>query len=151
MTQKTIARIVWTTTVTGMIVGGAAVVLAALHLNGHTRGPLVTAAANVVMVLTLAVQATYLVVQLFPNGRTFVPVFTPTGDGWLFAIMTTGWGGVVWDDLGALAGPPMSHILPSPVSPLFNCLLLLIGRMVQLRRIRPPATQVRQDQPGGSA
>ncbi len=131
MTLQTVTRIVRTTAITGLITAVAAFALAAFESHGD-RNALLTTAANVVMVLTLAIQATFLVVQLFPNGRASVPLFTSTDDGWLFAIVITAAAGVMWDNLGRLAGPPMSESLPRHLGPIFNCVLLALARTYQL-------------------
>lgn len=141
MKQHSVRRVVRVAVLTGFVLQGATLAIAALTWNGRTGSSFISSAAAFVMVVTLALQATFVVVQQLPNGRALVPVFASKDDGWTLVILSTGLPGVFWHTLGTLAGPPMSQIMPGFATPLFLSLLLLIGRQVQLSR----ATTTTQD------
>jgi hypothetical protein len=56
-------------------------------------------------------------------------------DAWEFVIVSTAIPGVLWHELAELAIPSMRLIMPGFTTPLFTCLLLLVGRLMQQRHI----------------
>ena len=97
-------------------------------------GTFLVIAATTVMVLTLALQIGYVVLQIFPQGRTPVAIPVMGPDAWLTVLISTALPGVLWHYLAALALPPMQLIMPSFVTPVFNVVLLLLARELQQRR-----------------
>lgn len=144
MQRSTVARIVRASVVAGLALQVATIVVVGLASSQATSGPFIGPTASAAMIVTLALQAIYLVVQLAPNGRAHVPVLTKTDDGWMIAILCTALPGVLWHNLGALAGHPLDQIMPGFVTPLLVSALLLIGRLVQLRRVRAVDLQASQ-------
>ena len=145
MQLRTVGRIVRATVIVGIILQAATIAIAALAFAERGGTPFVSTAATVVMVATLALLATFVVVQLFPNGRAHVPVLTATNDGWTLTIMSTMVPGALWHPLGDLAGSPMNLIMSGFATPLFLSLFLVVGRQLQLRRLRAAAgTQASQ-------
>lgn len=136
MKQQTVQRIVWTASYIGLAVDVATIVIVASAWSGLSlTGAFFTTTATVLMIATLALQATFLIMQLFPNGRGMVPVPKLGPDGWLWVIASTAIPGVLWHNLAALAVPFMGLIMPGFVTPLLNCLLLAVARRVQLRNL----------------
>ncbi|HXG69617.1 MAG TPA: hypothetical protein VNJ04_03280 [Gemmatimonadaceae bacterium] len=135
MSQQTVQRIVWGAAYTGLVVDVAAIVIAVSVWSGlSVSGAFSTAAATAVMIATLALQLTFVTVQMFPNGRAVVPVPNLGPDGWFWVILSTAIPGVLWHTLADLAIPGMRLIMPGFATPLLTCLLLLVGRRMQLRR-----------------
>ena len=90
MRQKTVQRIVWVATIIGAAVDVVALVIVASAWSGlSVSGAFVKTTATAVMIATLALQATFVIVQLFPNGRAMVPVRMFGPDGWEFVIVST--------------------------------------------------------------
>jgi len=136
MKQKTVQCIVWAASIIGLAVDVVALVIVASAWSGlSVSGAFVTTTATAVMIATLVLQATFVIVQLFPNGRATVPVGALGPDGWSYVIISTAIPGALWHDLGALADPFMRVIMPGFITPLFISLLLLIGRVMQQRRM----------------
>ncbi len=136
MKQKTFQRIVWVASIIGLAVDVVALVIVASAWSGlSVSGAFVTTTATAVMIATLALQATFVIVQLFPNGRAMIPVRMLGPDAWEFVIVSTAIPGVLWHELAKLAIPSMRLIMPGFTTPLFTCLLFLVGRLVQQRRI----------------
>lgn len=138
MKQQTVQRIVWAASYIGLAVDLATVVIVVMAWSGLSlTGVFVTTTATALMVATMALQATFLIVQQFPNGRAMVPVPMLGSDGWFWVIVSTSIPGVLWHNLAALAVPFMRLIMPGFTTPLFTCLLFTIARGIQLRRIKP--------------
>lgn len=136
MKPQTVQRIVWAASIIGLAVDVVTLVIVVSGWSGLSlAGAFVTTTATALMIATLALQATFLIVQMFPNGRAMVPVRMLGPDGWIFVIVSTAIPGVVWQNLGALAIPFMRVITPGFASPLLMCLLLIAGRQVQVRRM----------------
>jgi hypothetical protein len=135
MMPRSIRLIIWSSLIIGLVVDAVTVVVVAIGRDGVPTS-LVSHVAAGVMVATLALQATFVLVQLLPGGRLATPIGLDA-DGWMLVIMTTGIPGAFWHILGTIAGEPMGSIMPGFVTPLFNCVLLLAARLVQLRRAAP--------------
>lgn len=97
-------------------------------------GGVIAVAATTEMVLTLALQISFVAVQAFQDGRTPVAIRMMGPDAWLTVLVLTALPGVLWHYLAALALPPMQLIMPGYVTPLFNVVLLMVVRMLQQRR-----------------
>jgi len=135
MKQQTVQRIVWAASYMGLAVAVAAIVIVVAAWSGLSlSGAFFTTTATALMIATLALQFTFIIVQLFPNGRAIVPVGMLGPDGWSFVIISTAIPGVLWRNLAELAIPSM-QLMPSFATPLFTCLLLFIGREIQKRRM----------------
>lgn len=135
MKQETVRRTVWTASIIGLVVDIATIVIVASAWSGLSpSGAIVATTATALMIATLALQATFIIVQMFPNGRTMVPVGLLGPDGWSYVIISTAIPGVLWRNLAEMAIPSMLH-MPAFATPLFTCLLLLIGREIQKRRM----------------
>ncbi len=135
MKEQTVQRIVWTASYIGLAVDVATLVMVGSVWSGHSlTGAFVTSTATALMIATLALQATFVIVQLFPNGQAIVPGRMLGPDGWTFVIATTMMPGGLWHNLAALAIPSMRLIMPGFTTPLLTCLLLLIVRRLQQRR-----------------
>lgn len=141
MKQQTVQRIVWTASYIGLAVNVATLVIVVSAWSGLSlSGAFITTTATALMIATLALQATFLIMQMFPNGRAMVPVGMLGPDGWSYVIISTAIPGALWHDLAELAIPFMGLIMPGFTTPLFTCVLLFVGRLVQQRRmaaIRP--------------
>ena len=136
MKQQTVQRIVWAASIIGLAVDVAALGIVASAWSGlSVSGSFVTIMATAVMIATLALQVTFVIVQLFPNGRAMIPVRMLGPDGWEFVIVSTALPGVLWHSLAPLAIPFMRLIMPGFITPLFTSLLLLVGRVIQQRRM----------------
>jgi hypothetical protein len=136
MKQKTVQRIVWAASIIGLAVDVVALVIVVSAWSGlSVSGPFVTATATAAMIATLALQATFVIMQLFPNGRATVPVGMFGPDGWSYVIISTAIPGALWHELAALAFPYMRLIMPGFITPLFISVLLLVGRVMHQRRI----------------
>jgi hypothetical protein len=136
MKQKTVQRIVWVASSIGLAVDVVALVIVASAWSGlSVSGAFIKTTATAVMVATLALQVAFVIVQLFPNGRAMVPVRMFGADAWEFVIVSTAIPGVLWHELAELALPSMRLIMPGFTTPLFTSLLLLVGRLVQQRRM----------------
>jgi hypothetical protein len=136
MKPEIVKRIVWTASYIGVAVDVASLVIAVSAWSGLSlSGSFVTTTATALMIATLALQATFVIVQLFPNGRAKVPVPVLGLDGWFFVITSTAIPGVLWHNLAALAFPFMRLIMPGFATPLLTGVLLMGGRLVQRRRM----------------
>ncbi len=111
---------------------GAPVVLG-LAWRGVSGTP-IAIAATTVMILTLALQLAFVVLQMFPGGRTPIVIRTMGHDAWLAIIILTALPGVLWHYLAAIALPPMQLVMPGFMTPLGNVVLLVIARELQQRR-----------------
>ena len=141
MKEQTVQRVVWTASYIGLAVDVGTLVIVGSAWSGHSlTGAYVVSTATALMIATLALQATFVMVQLFPNGQAIVSGRMLGPDGWSFLIASTVIPGVLWHNLAALAIPSMRLIMPGFTTPLLTCLLLLVVRRLQLRRftaIRP--------------
>jgi hypothetical protein len=136
MKQKTVQSIVWAASIIGLAVDVVALVIVASAWSGlSVSGAFVKTTATAVMIATLALQATFVIAQVFPNGRAMVPVRMFGPDAWEFVIVSTAIPGVLWHELAELAIPSMRLIMPGFTTPLFTCLLFLVGRVMQRRRM----------------
>ena len=97
-------------------------------------GPPIAIAATAVMILTLALQIAFVVLQTFPGGRTPIAIRTMGHDAWITIIVLTALPGVLWHYLAAIALPPMQLIMPGFITPLANVVLFVIARELYHRR-----------------
>jgi hypothetical protein len=139
MKVQTVRRVVSTAAIVGIAIDVAAVAIFVAERSGRS-GSFITAAATVAMIATLMLQATFVVVQLFANGRAMIPLRWLGPDGWFVVIASTAIPGVLWPNMAAMAVSSMRVVMPGFVTPLVVCVLLLFGRTVQQRRLRAPGT-----------
>ena len=97
-------------------------------------GPPIAIAATTVMILTLALQVAFVVLQIFPGGRTPIAIRMMGHDAWITIIVLTALPGVLWHYLAAIALPPMQLIMPGFITPLANVVLFVIARELYHRR-----------------
>ena len=97
-------------------------------------GTPIAIAATTVMILTLALQLAFVVLQMFPGGRAPIAIRTMGHDAWLTIIVLTALPGVLWHYLAAIALPPMQLVMPGFMTPLGNVVLFMIARELYLRR-----------------
>lgn len=133
MKKQLINHVVHAAAYSALALAVTTLAVVALRWKGFSGG-ILPSIASIAMVATFVLQFTFVVVQLLPNGRTMVRVRF-LGDGWLLVVMSTLLPGVLWAPLGDTAGPPMSNVMNSLVSPAFLSLLLVIGRQLQLRHM----------------
>ena len=96
--------------------------------------PSVAIAATTVMIMTLVLQVAFVVLQMFPGGRTPIAIRMMGHDAWLAIVVLTTLPGVLWHYLAAIALPPMQLVMPGFMTPLGNVVLLVIARELQQRR-----------------
>ena len=134
MQQKNVKRIVWAASIVGLVVDVVTLVVVVSAWSGLALPhAFVTTTATMLMIATLALQATFIIVQLFPNGRAMVSVRFLGPDGWFLVVTSTTIPGALWHSLGELAIPFMRLIMPGFATPLFLSVLLMGGRLLQMR------------------
>ncbi len=148
MKPQTVRRIVWAAAYIGLLIAVGTITIAVpVWLGRPILSPLVTTVATALMVATLALQATILIALLTARGRAMVPVPMLGDDGWIFAIVSTSFPGIVWDILATQAAPfmastmfemvsPATAVASALVSPVGTSVLLLVLRVEQQRRMK---------------
>lgn len=97
-------------------------------------GTPIAIAATTVMILTLALQLAFVVLQMLPGGRTPIAIRAMGHDAWLTIIVLTALPGVLWHYLAAIALPPMQLVMPGFMTPLGTVVLFILARELYLRR-----------------
>lgn len=92
--------------------------------------------ATAIMIVTLALQLVFVLLQTVPDGRRLVNIRYFGPDAWLSIISFTLMPGVAWHTLGAIATPFMRTVMPGLATPVLTAALLMLGRLIQQRNYR---------------
>ena len=93
-------------------------------------------AATAVMIITLALQLSFVLLQVIPEGRQLVNARYFGPDVWLTIVTFTLMPGVAWHTLGGLSAPFMRSVMPGMATPAVTGTLLMLGRIIQQRNYR---------------
>ena len=135
MSDPIFRRIALAASILALMTGVAAIGILLCKWMGIS-GAAITTVATGAMIATLGLQIAFVAVQAFQNGRQPIALRGMGPDAWFTVLVITAIPGVAWSSLAALALPPMQLLLPNPVTPLVNVLLLIVFRELRQRRAR---------------
>ena len=119
----------------GLAVFLGSIAVSVAYWSGSTTA-IAAPVGTAIMIVTLALQLAFVLLQTIPEGRHLVSVRYFGPDVWLSIISFTLMPGVAWHALGTIAAPFMRGIMPGYMTPVVTAALLMTGRIIQQRNYR---------------